>query len=61
VACATGAPTPEILENKTWLDVPAIARKVGIRSVRREYTYIAHLEDLGLVKGGWDTAGKLRF
>ena len=51
----------EILENKTWMDVPAIARKVGIRPVRRAYTYIAHLEDMGLVKGGWGAAGKLHF
>jgi len=53
--------TLEILENKTWLDVPAIARKVGISPVRRAYTYLAHLEDMGLVKGGWDAAGKLHF
>jgi hypothetical protein len=51
----------EILENKTWLDVPDLARKVGIRPVRRAYTYLAHLEDLGLVRGGWDAAGKLHF
>ena len=25
------------------------------------FTYIAHLEDMGLVKGGWDVAGKLHF
>ncbi len=56
--------TLEILENKTWLDVPAIARKVGIRPVRRAYTYIAHLEKLGLVTRGWDAPdapGKLHF
>jgi hypothetical protein len=53
--------TLEILENKNWLDVPAIARKVGIRPVRRAYTYLAHLEDMGLIKGGWDAAGKLHF
>ena len=51
----------EILENKTWLDVPALARKVGIRPVRRAYTYFAHLEDLGLVTRGFDVAGKLHF
>jgi len=51
----------EILENKTWLDVPTIAHKVGIRPVRRAYTYLAHMEDMGLVKGGWDVAGKLHF
>ncbi len=53
--------TLEILENKTWLEVPAIARKVGIRPVRRAYTYIAHLEKLGLVTRGWDAHGKLHF
>ena len=36
----------EVLEDKTWMDVPAFARKVGIRPVRRTYTYLAHLEDL---------------
>jgi hypothetical protein len=39
----------EVLEDRTWMDVPAFARKVGIRPVRRTYTYLAHLEDLGLV------------
>ena len=39
----------EVLENKTWMDVPTFAHKVGIRPVRRTYTYLAHLEDLGLV------------
>jgi hypothetical protein len=53
--------TLEILENNIWVDVPTIAHKVGIRPVRRAYTYIAHLEDMGLVKGGWDVAGKLHF
>lgn len=52
---------PEILENKTWLDVPALARKVGIRPVRRAYTYLSHLEKLGLVTRGFDAAGKLHF
>jgi hypothetical protein len=37
------------------------AHKVGIRPVRRAYTCIAHLEDIGLVKGGWDAPGKLHF
>jgi len=49
------------LENKTWLDVPALARKVGIRPVRRAYTYLTHLEGLGLVTGGFDVPGKLHF
>ena len=49
------------LENKTWLDVPAVARKVGIRPVRRAYTYLAHLESLGLVIRGFDAPGKLHF
>src|SRR6266576_2207569 len=53
--------TLEILENKTWLDVPAVARKIEIRPVRRAYTYMAHLEDLGLVTRGFDAAGKLHF
>ena len=51
----------EVLEDKTWMDVPAFARKVGIRPVRRTYTYLAHLEDLGLVTRGWDAHGKLHF
>ena len=51
----------EVLEDKTWLDVPAFSRKVGIRPVRRTYTYLAHLEDLGLVKRGWDAHDKLHF
>jgi hypothetical protein len=51
----------EVLENKDWMDVPTIARKVGIRPVRRTYTYLAHLEDLGLVKRGLDAPGKLHF
>src|SRR5258708_22871524 len=53
--------TLEILENKTWLDVPTVARKVGIRPVRRAYTYLAHLETLGLVIRGFDAFGKLHF
>ena len=53
--------TLEILEERTWLDVPALACKVGIRPVRRAYTHLAHLEDMGLVKGGWDAADKLHF
>ena len=53
--------TLEILEDKTWLDVPTLGRKVGIRPVRRAYTYLAHLEDMGLVIGGWDATGKLNF
>ncbi len=51
----------EILENKIWLDVPAVARKVGIRPVRRAYTYLAHLENMGLITRGLDAAGKLHF
>jgi hypothetical protein len=51
----------EVLEDKTWLDVPTFARKVGIRPVRRTYTYLAHLEDLGLATRGLDAAGKLHF
>lgn len=51
----------EVLEDKTWLDVPAFARKVGIRPVRRTYTYLAHLEHLGLVIRGVDALGKLHF
>ena len=51
----------EVLEDKTWIDVPAFAHKVGIRPVRRTYTYLAHLEDLGLVTRGLDAPGKLHF
>ena len=51
----------EVLEDKTWLDVPAFAHKVGIQPVRRTYTYLAHLEDLGLVERGWDAHDKLHF
>ena len=51
----------EVLEDKTWMDVPAFAHKVGIRPVRRTYTYLAHLEDLGLVARGLDAPGKLHF
>jgi hypothetical protein len=51
----------EVLENKTWMDVSAFAHKVGIRPVRRAYTYLAHLEDLGLVIRGWDAHDKLHF
>lgn len=51
----------EVLEDKTWIDVPAFAHKVGIRPVRRTYTYLAHLEDLGLVTRAWDAHDKLHF
>ena len=51
----------EVLEDKTWMDVPAFAHKVGVRPVRRAYTYLAHLEDLGLVTRGLDAQGKLYF
>ena len=51
----------EVLENKTWTDVPAFAHKVGIRPVRRSYTYLAHLEHLGLVIRGLNAPGKLHF
>ena len=51
--------TLEVLEDKTWMDVPAFAHKVAIRPVRRAYTYLAHLEHLGLVERGLDASGKL--
>ena len=51
----------EVLEDKTWMDVPVFAHKVGIRPVRRAYTYLAHLEDLGLVTRAWDAHDKLHF
>ena len=51
----------EVLADKTWMDVPAFAHKVGIRPVRRAYTYLAHLEDLGLVTRAWDAHDKLHF
>ena len=47
----------EVLEDRTWIDVPAFAHKVGIRPVRRTYTYLAHLEELGLVTRGLDAQG----
>ena len=53
--------TLEVLEDRTWLDVPTLARKVGILPVRRAYTYLAHLEDLGLVTRAWDAHDKLHF
>ena len=43
------------------MDVPAFAHRVGIRPVRRSYTYLAHLEDLGLVTRAWDAREKLHF
>ena len=51
----------EVLEDKTWMDAPTFARKVGIRPVRRSYTYLAHLEDLGLVTRAWYAHDKLHF
>jgi predicted ArsR family transcriptional regulator len=51
----------EVLEDITWMDVPAFAHKVGIRPVRRTYTHLAHLENLGLVTRGLDAPGKLHF
>ena len=51
----------EVLRDTIWMDVPAFAHKVGIRPVRRAYTYLAHLEDLGLVNRGLDAPGKLHF
>src|SRR5215469_15189826 len=51
----------EIFEDQKWMDVPTVARKVGIRPVRRAYTYLAHLEDLGLLMRGWDDHHKLHF
>ena len=53
--------TLDVLEDKTWMDVPTLARRVGILPVRRAYTYLAHLEELGLVIRGWDAPGKLHF
>jgi hypothetical protein len=51
----------EVFENQIWMDVPMFARKVGIRPVRRAYTYLAHLEDLGLVIRGGSAPGRLHF
>ena len=51
----------EVLEDKIWIDAPEFAHKVGIRPVRRSYTYLAHLEDLGLVTRSWDAHDKLHF
>jgi len=38
-----------------------IARKAGIRPVRRAYTHLAHLEDLGLLVRSHDVLRKLHF
>ena len=51
----------EIFQDQEWFDVPTIARKVGIRPVRRAYTYLAHLEDLGLLVRSRDVLRKLHF
>ena len=51
----------EVLEGVTWMDVPTLARRVGIRPVRRTYTYLTHLEELGLIARGWSGRGKLHF
>ena len=54
-------PSPSYPQDLRRHDVPLFARKVGIRPVRRAYTYLAHLEGMGLVARGWDAAGKLHF
>lgn len=51
--------TLEVLECKISLDVPTIAKKVGIQPVRRAYTYLSHLEEMGLVERPLDAQGKL--
>ena len=51
----------EILQDQTWMDVPTLARKSGIRPVRRSYTYLAHLEELGLLVRSYSASGKLHY
>lgn len=51
----------EVLQDKTWMNVPALAGEVGIRPVRRAYTYLIRLEKLGLVIRERDARGKLRY
>ena len=51
----------EALENRTPIDAPTFARRVGIRPVRRVYAYLAHLASLGLIVRRADLAVKLHF
>jgi|SRR5579862_251624 len=51
----------EVLENLIWMDVPTFARKAKILPARRAYTYLAHLETLGLVIRRGDLGSKLHF
>jgi len=51
----------EILEDGTWMDIPALAGKAKIDPVRRSYTYLAHLEGLNLLTRGYNSGGKLYY
>jgi hypothetical protein len=51
----------EVLKDRTWMDVPTFAHKVGIQPVRRTYAYLDHLQRQGLVIRGWYAPGKLYF
>jgi DNA-binding MarR family transcriptional regulator len=51
----------EVLEPHTSLDVPTLAHKIGIDPVRRAYTYLGHLEKLGLIERTHDTSTNIRF
>lgn len=51
----------EIFEDQSWIDVPGFSKKAGIRPVRRAYTYLAHLEQLGLLTRGYDAGRKLHY
>jgi hypothetical protein len=53
--------TLEIFQYQTWIDVPRFARKASIRPVRRAYSYLAHLEGLGLLARGYTAARKLHY
>jgi DNA-binding MarR family transcriptional regulator len=51
----------EVLEPHTSLDVPTLARKIGIDPIRRAYTYLGHLEKLGLIERTHDANKKIHF
>jgi hypothetical protein len=53
--------TLEVLEDQKWLDVPTIARKVGIRPIRRAYTYLVHLQKISLVRQGRAENGRIYY
>jgi len=51
----------EVLENGIPMDGPTFAHRVGIRPVRRVYTYLDHLAGLGLVVRRVDLGSRLHF